>query len=140
MDGNAGYRERLEHHRLRNMFIPQLCKPVIRRNIEIVSTDTVLLPEWWTMRSNTFCHPSPDHLFLVRQSLPGLDCSLVQFSLLQLICGSCKVRIRLAPEIADAIPVIESYIAERRPAIRELRIGNILGHIRRVLGLQVLST
>ena len=140
MDGNAGYRERLEHHRLRNMFIPQLCKPVIRRNIEIVSTDTVLLPEWWTMRSNTFCHPSPDHLFLVRQSLPGLDCSLVQFSLLQLICGSCKVRIRLAPEIADAIPVIEGHIADRRPAIRELRIGNILGHIRRVLGLQVLST
>ena len=122
------------------MFISQLCKPVIRRHEEIVATDAILLPEWWTMRSNTSCHPSPDYLCIVRKSLPGLDCSPVQFSLLQLFCSSCKVRIRLAPEIADAIPVIESYIAERRPAIRELRIGNILRHISRVLGLQVLST
>ena len=140
MDGNAGYRERLEHHRLRNMLISQLCKAVISRHEEIVPADAVLLPKRWTMRNDTSGHPSPDHLFLVRQSLPGLDCSLVQFSLLQLICGSCKVRIRLAPEIADAIPVVEGHIADRRPAIRELRIGNILGHIRRVLGLQVLST
>lgn len=123
-----------------NTFIPQLCKPVIRRNEEIVATDAVHLPEWWTMRSNTFCHPSPDHLCIVWKTLPGLDCPPMQFSLLQLICGSCKVRIRLAAEIADAIPVIESYIADRRPAIRELRIGNILGHIWKLLGLQVLST
>ena len=122
------------------MFISQLCKPVIRRHEEIVATDAILLPEWWTMRSNTFCYPSPDHLCIVWKTLPGFDCSLVQFSLLQLVCASCKVRIRLATEIADAVPVIEGHIADRRPAIRELRIWNILGHISRVLGLQVLST
>ena len=91
------------------------------------------------MRSNTFCHPSPDYLRIVMKSLPGLDCPPVQFSLLQLFCSPGKIRIRLAPEIADAIPVIEGHIADRRPAIGELRIWNILGHIKRVLGLQVLS-
>ena len=122
------------------MLIPQLSKAVISRHEEIVPADAVLLPERWTMRSNTSCHPSPDYLRIVMKSLPGLDCPPVQFSLLQLICGPCKVRICLAPEIADAIPVIESHIADRRPAIRELRIWNILRHIRRVLGPQVLST
>lgn len=134
------YRKRLEHHRLRNMFIAQLCKAVIRRHEEIVAADAVLLPKRWTMRSNTSGHLSPDYLSFVRKSLPRLDGPLVKFSLLHLFSSSCKIRIRLAPEIADAIPVIEGHIADRRPAIRELRIWNILGHIRRVLWLQVLST
>ena len=82
------------------MFISQLCKPVICRYEEIVAAYAVLLSERWTMRSNTSCHPSPDYLRIVRKSLPGLDCPPVQFSLLQLICGSCKVRLRLAA--ADA--------------------------------------
>lgn len=122
------------------MLITQLSKSVISRHKEIVPADAVLLPERWTMRNDTSGHLSPDHLSPVRKSLPSLDCSFVQFSPLHLFCSPSKVRIRLAPEIADAIPVIEGHIADRRPAIGELRIWNILGHIRRVLGLQVLST
>ena len=55
------------------MFISQLCKPVIRRNEEIVATDAVLLPEWWTMRSNTFCHPSPAAVKISRDNFGSAD-------------------------------------------------------------------
>lgn len=67
------------------MLIPQLCKAVISRYEGIVPTDAVLLPERGTMRNNSFGHPSLDYLSPVRKSLPGLDGSLVQFRLLQLI-------------------------------------------------------
>ena len=73
------------------MLIPQLSKTVISRYKEIVAADAVLLPERRTMRSNPTSHQSPDHLSLVRKSLPGLDCTFMQFRLLQLFCSPGKI-------------------------------------------------
>lgn len=82
-------------------------KAEIRRHKEIVAADTVLLLKRWTMRCDSSCHLSPDYLFLVKKSLPELDGTFMQFRLLQLPGSSSEIRIRLAPKIADAIPVVE---------------------------------
>ena len=74
------------------------------------------------MRSNTFCHPSPDYLRIVMKSLPGLDCPPVQFSLLQLFCTASKIRIRLAAETLSKDKPVALYCRSGNRSKKAARI------------------
>jgi len=60
---------------------------------------------------------SPLQLLPVTQTLPRKNRPMMDLFLFQLPNGSSKLRISLAPEIADAIPMIERDIAGGRPAV-----------------------
>ena len=107
------HRERSPLHRLGDVFIPHLRKPVIRADEEIVPGDVSPAVERWPVRRNFPCVLVPLQLHSVRLFPPRSQCPSVDISRPHLLRSPLEPALQLASPIAPAVPMIERHIAYR---------------------------
>lgn len=107
------HRKRSPLHRLGNMLIPHLCKPVIRADEEIVPGDVAFSIERRSMRMYFPGILVPLQLHGVRQFPPRRQRPAVDISRPHLFRSPPEPTLRPASPIAPAVPVIERHIAYR---------------------------
>lgn len=107
------HRKRPPLHGLGDVFIPHLCKSVIRADEEIVSGDVFPAVERWPVRKHFPGKLVPLQLHGVRQLPPRRQRPSVNISRPHLLRSPLEPALRPGAPEAPAVPVIERHIAYR---------------------------
>lgn len=110
-------REGDERFRLWNVFVTQLCKPVVSRHEEIVAADVTLVVERRPVSNYRLGKLPPYHLCAVVKTLPGPDSPPVQIQAHKLLRSPWELRIRLRPEEAHPITMVIGDVPNRGPTV-----------------------
>ena len=124
----SGHRERVDREgprrcRGRNALPAEGCQPVVGRQEEAVAADAVAVAEGRTARGHPAGQPVPFGLCPVGQRAPCRYGPAVQLQLPELGGGASEDGPGPGAQHTPAVPVVESDLPHRAPAVRERYVG-----------------